>query len=112
MESDKTTSDHYVTAASNTKFLENASPPKVTSTPNVQATHAKVNSNSTLFQDVEDEFLHDDSFAEAEEATKNSPTEIQDIDNDDSAIESEKAPIDKRQISSDTEESSTVSSAN
>ena len=39
MESDKTTSDHYVTAASNTKFLENASPPKVTSTPNVQPTH-------------------------------------------------------------------------
>ena len=61
-------------------------------------------SNSTLFQDVEDEFLHDDSFAEAEEATKNSPTEIEDIDNDDSAIESEKAsaPIEKQhQISSE-----------
>jgi len=114
-ESDKTTSDHYVTAASNTKLFENASPPKVTSTPNVQPTHAKVTSNSTLFQDVEDEFLHDDSFAEAEEATKNSPTEIEDIDNDDSAIESEKAPLPsekKRQISSDTEESSTGSSAN
>ena len=65
---------------------------------------AKLTSNSTLFQDVEDEFLHDDSFAEAEEATKNSPTEIEDIDNDDSAIESEKAPLPsekKRQISSD-----------
>merc|ERR1712156_73676 len=115
IESDKTTSDHYVTAASNTKLFENASPPKVTSTPKVQPTHAKLTSNSTLFQDVEDEFLHDDSFAEAEEATKNSPTEIEDIDNDDSAIESEKAsaPIEKQhQISSDSEESSTVSSAN
>ena len=30
---DKTASDHYVTAASNTKFLET---PKITSTPNVQ----------------------------------------------------------------------------
>ena len=39
IESDKTTSDHYVTAASNTKLFENASPPKVTSTPNVQPTH-------------------------------------------------------------------------
>ena len=38
-ESDKTTSDHYVIAASNTKLFENASPPKVTSTPNVQPTH-------------------------------------------------------------------------
>ena len=57
-------------------------------------------SNSTLFQDVEDEFLHDDSFAEAEEATKQSATQIEE-DNDDSAIESEKVTVDsKHQISS------------
>jgi hypothetical protein len=53
-----------------------------------------------LFQDVEDEFLHDDSFAEAEEATKQSATQIEE-DNDDSAIESEKVTVDsKHQISS------------
>ena len=58
-------------------------------------------SNSTLFQDVEDEFLHDDSFAEAEEATKQSATQIEEDNNDDSAIESEKVTVDsKHQISS------------
>jgi len=117
---DKTTSDHYVTAASNTKFLET---PKITSTPNVRTDPSKdpppqnetttTISKSPLFQDVEDEFLHDDSFAEAEEATKQSPTQIEEDNNDDSAIGSEKAPVDiKHQISTETEESSTVSSAN
>jgi len=113
---DKTASDHYVTAASNTKFLET---PKITSTPNVQPpplrppNAATAISNSTLFQDVEDEFLHDDSFAEAEEATKQSATQIEEDNNDDSAIESEKVTVDSRhQISSGTEESSTISSAN
>merc|ERR1712110_6084 len=113
---DKTASDHYVTAASNTKFLET---PKITSTPNVQPpplrppNAATAISNSTLFQDVEDEFLHDDSFAEAEEATKQSATQIEEDNNDDSAIESEKVTVDsKHQISSGTEESSTISSAN
>lgn len=58
-------------------------------------------STSPLFQDVEDEFLHDDSFAEAEEATKQSATQIEEDNNDDSAIESEKVTVDSNhQISS------------
>ena len=66
--------EHFTTAASNsTKFLDAtaSSPPKITSTPKV---------TTSLFQEVEDEFLHDDSFAE-EVAKKE--------DNEDSAIESE-----------------------
>ena len=82
-----------MTAASNsTKFLEANSPPKVTSTPNIEPA-----SRSALFQDVEDEFLHDDSMAEAEEATKKSLEEDQD-----SAIESEKTPVENnRTVSSE-----------
>ena len=101
VDNDKT--DHYVTAASNTKFLENTSPPKITSTPNVQLASKKISKSPPMFQDVEDEFLHDDSFAEAEEATRKSPTQIEeDNDNDDSAIESEKAPVNaKRQTSTE-----------
>ena len=66
--------EHFTTAASNsTKFLDAtaSSPPKITSTPKV---------TTSLFQEVEDEFLHDDSFAE--EVVKKE-------DNEDSAIESE-----------------------
>ena len=85
---EKTSDLHFVTAASTTKFL--TSPPKITSTPNVPSSGISVN-RTALFQDVEDEFLHDDSMAEAEEVTNQSP-KLQ-SEEDDSAIESEKAPV-------------------
>ena len=50
--------EHFITA-SNTQFME--SPTKVTSTPNVPP----IQTRSMLFQEVEDEFAHDDSFSEA-----------------------------------------------
>ena len=89
---EKTSDMHYVTAASTTKFLADTSPPKITSTPNVPS--QSIN-RTALFQDVEDEFLHDDSMAEAEEVTTQSPKVDKSDNEDDSAIESEKAPVEK-----------------
>lgn len=107
---DEDNEQNYVTAASNTRFLDNTatSPPKVTSTPNVEQRHV---AQTSLFQEVEDEFVHDDSITgEAAAVTAHEKS----LD-DDSAIESEtpeKAPVESaRQISSsdieeDVEESS------
>ncbi len=91
VEETEKTSDHFVTAACTSKFLDN-SPPKVTSTPNIPQKNLTAASTS-LFQDVEDEFMHDDSFAEAEEATKRS---LHADDDQDSAIESEKTPVESK----------------
>ena len=88
--------DHFTTAASNTNFLD--SPPKITSTPNIQlfSTPTQHPSNS-MFHEVEDEFAHDDSFGD--EVTK-SP-----IDNKGQTSEvspSTETPVgNQRQISSE-----------
>ena len=89
---------NYVTAASNTRFLENTTPPKITSTPNIERPVAPT--QTSLFQEVEDEFVHDDSITEDALAVTAHEKISQD---DDSAIESEKAPVEttKRQISSE-----------
>ena len=87
---------NYVTAASNTRFLDNTTPPKVTSTPNVE--RPLVPAQTSLFQEVEDEFVHDDSITEDALAV----TAHEKSQDDDSAIESEKAPVERnRQISSE-----------
>ena len=107
---DEDNEQNYVTAASNTRFLDNTatSPPKVTSTPNVEQRHV---AQTSLFQEVEDEFVHDDSITEEAAAVTAHEKSL----DDDSAIESEtpeKAPVESaRQISSsdieeDVEESS------
>ena len=94
---DEEEEQNYVTAASNTRFLENTTPPKITSTPNVERPLAPA--QTSLFHEVEDEFVHDDSITEDALAV----TAQEKSQDDDSAIESEKAPVEtiKRQISSE-----------
>lgn len=80
---------HFVTASTTGKFQMENSPPKVTSTPRlVQIAPRSHDSSTMIFQDVEDEFLHDDSFAEPVEQQ---PSKID--EDEDSAIESEKTPL-------------------
>ena len=85
------TSDHFVTATNSTKLMAGPTPPKITSTPNIPMQNVN---RTALFQDVEDEFLHDDSFAEATEKTANqTPSVGKSSEEGDSAIESGKAPV-------------------
>jgi hypothetical protein len=72
---------HFVTA-STTQILD---PPTVTSTPN--ADQSSVRHTTALFQDVEDEFLHDGSFAQEAVKAKEMITKEADAD---SAISSSK----------------------
>merc|ERR1711953_549827 len=96
--SDEEEEQNYVTA-SNTRFLDNTTPPKITSTPNVEQRQI---AQTSLFQEVEDEFLHDDSMPDEAAVTAHEKS----VD-EDSAIESEtpeKAPVEStRQKSSDVE---------
>lgn len=104
--SDEDEEQNYVTAASNTRFLDNTTPPKITSTPNIEQRHV---AQTSLFQEVEDEFMHDDSIPDEAAVTAHEKS----VD-EDSAIESEtpeKAPVDStRQKSSDIENSAEESS--
>ena len=97
---------NYVTAASNTRFLDNTTPPKITSTPNIEQRHV---AQTSLFQEVEDEFMHDDSIPDEAAVTAHEKS----VD-EDSAIESEtpeKAPVEStRQKSSDVENEAEESS--
>lgn len=92
--------DLFTTAASNTNFLD--SPPKITSTPNIQlfSTPSQHPSNS-MFHEVEDEFAHDDSFGD--EVTK---TPIDNKEQTSKVSPSTETPVgNQRQISSDHEQS-------
>ena len=103
--SDEEEEQNYVTA-SNTRFLDNTTPPKITSTPNVEQRQI---AQTSLFQEVEDEFLHDDSMPDEAAVTAHEKS----VD-EDSAIESEtpeKAPVEStRQKSSDVENEAEESS--
>ena len=88
--------DLFTTAASNTNFLD--SPPKITSTPNIQlfSTPSQHPSNS-MFHEVEDEFAHDDSFGD--EVTK---TPIDNKEQTSKVSPSTETPVgNQRQISSE-----------
>ena len=91
-EDDDETASHFVTASTTGKFLMENTPPKVTSTPRqiVQNAPKDHEQSTMIFHDVEDEFLHDESFAEPVEREKHPSEKDED---EDSAIESEKTPL-------------------